>query len=79
MNTQEIIEELTRCDRLVIRERLSGVYSRRYIDYMFDNGRKRTELFRKVVRAYWNNKLGLTEKVEGFIYELKNKQEEELV
>lgn len=75
MNTQEIIEELTRCDRLVIRERLSGVYSRRYIDYMFDNGRKRTELFRKVVRAYWNNKLGLTEKVEGFIYELKNKEE----
>ena len=79
MNTQEIIEELTRHDRLVIRELLSGKYSRRYIDYMFDNGRKRTELFRKVVRAYWNNKLGLTEKVEGFIYELKNKQEEELV
>ena len=75
MNTQEIIEELTRCDRLVIRERLSGVYSRRYIDYMFDNGRKRTELFRNVVRTYWNNKLGLTEKVEGFIYEFKNKEE----
>lgn len=75
MNTQEIINELTKYDRLSIREALSGVYSRRYIDYMFDNGRKRTDLFRKVVRAYWNNKLGLMGKVKGFIYELKNKEE----
>ncbi|MEO3210717.1 hypothetical protein [Parabacteroides distasonis] len=79
MNTQEIINELTKYDRLSIREALSGVYSRRYIDYMFDNGRKRTELFRKVVRAYWSSKLGLTEKVDGFIHEFNNKKEEELV
>lgn len=75
MNTQEIINELTKYDRLIVRELLSRKYSRRYVDYMFDNGRKRTELFRKVVRAYWSNKLGLTEKVEGFIYEFKNKEE----
>lgn len=79
MNTQEIINELTKYDRLSIREALSGVYSRRYIDYMFDNGRKRTELFRKVVRAYWGSKLGLTEKVDGIIHEFNNKKEEELV
>lgn len=75
MNTQEIINELTKYDRLAIREVLKGVYCATYVNYMFRNKRKRTELFRKVVRAYWNNKLGLTEKVEGFIYELKNKEE----
>lgn len=75
MNTQEIINELTKYDRLAIREALKGVYCAVYVNYMFRNKRKRTELFRKVVRAYWNNKLGLIEKVEGFIYEFKNKEE----
>ena len=79
MNTQEIINELTKCDRSVVRERLSGVYCSAYINYMFREKRKRTELFRKVVQAYWNNKLGLTEKVEEFIYDFKNTQEEDLV
>lgn len=75
MNTQQILNELTKYDRLVIHQFLSDTYSRRYIDYMFENGRKRTQLFRKVVRAYWNNKQQLVGKVEGFIGELKNKEE----
>lgn len=77
MNTQEIVNELTKYDRLVITEIFlkQGKYSRRYIDYMFTKGRKRTELFRKVVQTYWNNKRQLTENVEGFIHELKNKEE----
>lgn len=75
MNTQEIINELTKYDRLAIREALKGVYCSVYVNYMFHNKRKRTELFRKVVRAYWIHKQGLAEKVDGFICELKNKEE----
>lgn len=75
MNTQEIINELTKYDRLAIREALKGVYCAVYVNYMFRNKRKRTGLFRKVVRAYWNNKQQLAGKVEGFIGELKNKEE----
>lgn len=76
MNTQEIISKLTKYDRLAIKEVLTGMYSRRYIDYMFDNGRKRTALFRETVKAYWNGKRELTEKVEVFINELNSKEEE---
>ena len=77
MDTQEIINELTKYDRLVIVEMLhKRKYSRRYIDYMFSEGRKRTDLFRWVVRAYWTGKQELTGKVEGFIHELNNKEEE---
>ncbi len=76
MNIQEIINELTKYDRLLIRESLSVKYSRRYIDYMFDNRRKRTWLFREVVKAYWENKRKLSGKVDGLIHELNNKQEE---
>ena len=74
MNTQEIINELTKYDRLAIREALKGVYCSVYVNYMFHNKRKRTGLFRKVVKAYWNSKQELTEKVNGFIYELYNKE-----
>lgn len=77
MTLQEIIDELTKCDRLVIVEiLLKRKYSRRYIDYMFSNGRKRTDLFRETVNAYWKSKLELTEKVEGFIHECNSKEEE---
>lgn len=76
MNTQEIINELTKYDRLLIREALIAKYSRRYIDYMFDNRRKRTWLFREVVKAYWEQKRKMDEKVEGLIQELTSKQEE---
>lgn len=75
MNTQQILNELTKYDRLVIHQFLSDTYSRRYIDYMFENGRKRTQLFQQVVLAYWNNKKELAGKVEGFIDEFKNKGE----
>lgn len=76
MNTQEIISELTKNDRLVIKEALSRMYSRRYIDYMLDNRRKRTFLFRETVKAYWAGKRELTNKVEVFINEFNNKEEE---
>lgn len=75
MNTQEIIEELTRYDRLVIHDCLSEEYCYRHINYMFNKGRKRTKLFRKVVRAYWDSKQELIKKVEKIIVELKNQEE----
>ncbi|WP_099465877.1 hypothetical protein [Parabacteroides provencensis] len=78
MNTQEIINELTKYDRLAILEALQKTYSRRYIDYMFHNGRKRTALFKETVKAYWEGKQKLTQKVDGLIYKLNNKKEEEL-
>lgn len=76
MNTQEIINELTKQDRLSIKEALKGKYCPVYVNYMFRNQRRRTDLFRKTVRAYWESKMVLTEKVEGFIQELNNKKEE---
>lgn len=75
MNTQEIINELTKCDRLAIRETLKGVYCSAYVNYMFRNKRKRTELFRRTVKAYWDSNQKLVKKVEVFIHEL-NKEEE---
>lgn len=69
MNTQEIINELTKYDRLIIRESLKQRYSVRYIDYMFINGRRRTALFKHTVRAYWMSKKGLSQKMD----ELMNK------
>lgn len=76
MTTQEIINELTKYDRLVILEGLKGVYCRRYIDYMFNNGRKRTNLFRKTVRAYWEEKLKFEKMVAEFMNEFNDEVEE---
>lgn len=75
MNTQEIINELTKYDRLIIRDTLRMRYSIRYIDYMFDNRRKRTALFKRTVRVYWKSKQELTEKVNGLMNEFNNKEE----
>lgn len=75
MNTQEIINELTKYDRLIIRESLKMRYSVRYIDYMFINGRKRTTLFKHTLRAYWKSKQELTEKVNGLMNKFNNKEE----
>lgn len=76
MNTQEIISELTKNDRLAIKEVLFGVYSRRYIDYMFDNRRRRTSMFRETVKAYWEGKRELTDRVGIIIHKFNNKEEE---
>lgn len=75
MNTQEIINELTKYDRLAIREALKGMYCQVYVNYMFRNKRKRTSLFRETVKAYWKGKQELANKVDGFIYELNNKED----
>lgn len=76
MNTQDIIDELTKYDRLAIREALKGKYCQVYVNYMFRNKRKRTFLFRETVKAYWAGKRELTNKVEVFINEFNNKEEE---
>lgn len=76
MNTQEIINELTKYDRLIIRETLKVRYSRRYIDYMFTCGRKRTALFKQTVRAYWKSKQELAEEMNELMNEFNNKEEE---
>lgn len=75
MNTQEIINELTKQDRLSVKEVLKKKYSPTYVNYMFRNKRRRTDLFRKTVWAYWEVKKVLTEKVEEFIHELNNNEE----
>lgn len=75
MNTQDIINELTKYDRLAIREALKKVYCATYVNYMFRNKRKRTELFRKTVKAYWDCNKELIKKVEVFIHELNKKEE----
>lgn len=76
MNTQEIINELTRNDRLIIRDTLRMRYSIRYIDYMFNNRRKRTALFKRTVRVYWKSKQELAVKVDRLMNEFNNKEEE---
>lgn len=76
MNTQEIINELTRNDRFIIRDTLKMRYSIRYIDYMFDNRRKRTALFKRTVRVYWKSKQELAAKVDRLMNEFNNKEEE---
>lgn len=76
MNTQEIINELTKYDRLIIRDTLRMRYSIRYIDYMFDNRRKRTALFKRTVRVYWKNKQELAIKIDKIMNEFNNKEEE---
>lgn len=75
MNTQEIINELTRNDRLIIRDTLRMRYSIRYVDYMFDSRRKRTALFKRTVRTYWNSKQELATKIEKLMNEFNNKEE----
>ena len=76
MNTQEIITELTRNDRFIIRDTLRMRYSIRYIDYMFDNRRKRTALFKRTFRVYWKSKQELAVKVDRLMNEFNNKEEE---
>lgn len=75
MNTQEIINELTRNDRLIIRDTLKIRYSIRYIDYMFDNRRKRTALFKRTVRTYWKSKQELSDKLDKLMDTFNNKEE----
>lgn len=75
MNTQEIINELTKYDRWIIRDTLRMRYSIRYIDYMFDNRRKRTALFKWTVRTYWKSKQELATKIEKLMNEFNNKEE----
>lgn len=75
MNTQEIINELTRNDRFIIRDTLRMRYSIRYIDYMFDNRRKRTALFKRTVRTYWKSKQELSEKLDKLMDTFNNKEE----
>lgn len=75
MNTQEIINELTKYDRLIIRDTLRMRYSIRYIDYMFDNRRKRTALFKRTVRVYWKSKQELATKIDELMNEFNNKEE----
>ena len=76
MNTQEIINELTKYDRWIIRDTLRMRYSIRYIDYMLDNRRKRTALFKRTVRVHWKSKQELTAKVDRLMNEFNNKEEE---
>lgn len=75
MNTQEIINELTRNDRFIIRDTLRMRYSIRYIDYMFDNRRKRTALFKRTVRVYWKSKQELSDKLDKLMDTFNNKEE----
>lgn len=75
MNTQEIINELTKNDRLIIRDTLKIRYSIRYIDYMFDNRRKRTALFKRTVRTYWKSKQELSDKLDKLMDTFNNKEE----
>lgn len=75
MNTQEIINELTKYDRLIIRDTLRMRYSIRYIDYMFDSRRKRTVLFKRTVRVYWKSKQELAAKLDKLMNEFNNKEE----
>jgi hypothetical protein len=75
MNTQEIINELTKYDRWIIRDTLRMRYSIRYIDYMFDNRRKRTALFKRTVRTYWKSKQELSEKLDKLMDTFNNKEE----
>lgn len=75
MNTQEIINELTKYDRLIIRESLKMRYGIRYIDYMFINRRKRTMLFKHTIRAYWKSKQELAEKMDELMDKYNNKEE----
>ena len=75
MDTQEIINELTKYDRLIIRDTLRMRYSIRYIDYMFDSRRKRTVLFKRTVRVYWKSKQELAAKLDKLMNEFNNKEE----
>lgn len=75
MNTQEIINELTKYNRLAIREALEVVYSKRYLTYMFSKGRKRTDLFRKTVKAKWECEREFKRRVESLIKEYQKSKE----
>ncbi len=75
MNTQEIINELTRNDRFIIRDTLRMRYSIRYIDYMFNNRRKRTALFKRTVKTYWNSKQELATKIEKLMNEFQKEKD----
>lgn len=65
MNTQEVIDKLTVHDRLIIQDMLSGIYSQRYVIAMLSGLRKRTELFKRTVRMYWEHREELQEKFQS--------------
>lgn len=65
MNTQEVIDKLTEHDRLIIRDMLSEIYSASYVIAMLGNRRKRTNLFKKTVRMYWEHREELQGKFEN--------------
>ncbi len=75
MNTQEIIDKLTKADRSVIRDALEEVYSRVYVNAMFANIRRRTYLFRRTVRMYWESQSTFAAGVSRLIGELKGEEE----
>lgn len=75
MNTQEIINELTKYDRLAIMEALEVIYSRRYLAYMFNKERKRTDLFRITVKAKWECEREFKKRVERLIQEYHKTKE----
>lgn len=62
MNTQEIIDKLTEHDRLIVRDLLTGIYSTAYVNAMLSNRRRRSELFKKTVRMYWEHRRELQQK-----------------
>lgn len=65
MNTQEVIGKLTEHDRLIVRDMLAGVYSIRYVNAMFANTRKRSDLFKRTVKMYWEHRETLRKQFEG--------------
>lgn len=65
MNTQEVIDKLTEHDRLIVRDMLSGIYSTAYVNAMLGNRRKRSELFKRTVRMYWEHREELQKKFEA--------------
>ena len=62
MNTQEIIDKLTEHGRLIVRDLLAGIYSTAYVNAMLSNRRRRSELFKKTVRMYWEHRRELQQK-----------------
>lgn len=64
MKTQEVIDKLTEHDRLIVRDMLSGIYSTRYVAAMFANTRRRSDLFKRTVKMYWEHRDELQKKFE---------------
>lgn len=65
MNTQDVINKLTEHDRLIVRDMLSGIYSSRYVAAMFANTRRRSDLFKRTVKMYWEHREELQKKFDS--------------